>query len=178
VFAPKTPSPIHTTPITPTGPRLFPFNVVPVSSPPFARTPPADSNALEPVRSLSSTQFTTSVFSPMSQFSSASPMNRSFNEASLAIDTCKAVLQICAQCAKGPASSHVHLDDPRRRAHFVTDEPLLVCAHCRCAYFCSQACQRAAWKWHRAPCAAARQGLVAAVEMRNAADCKQARDLV
>ena len=31
-------------------------------------------------------------------------------------------------------------------------EDLLLCSRCRCAYFCSAACQRAYWPFHRTEC--------------------------
>ena len=90
------------------------------------------------------------------------------------------MLRACAYCMKGSASIHSDTHDVKRLKALVLDggdeseDQLFVCKLCRAAYFCSVACQRSAWKLHRAPCSAhCEAGLVAAVEMRSAADCRQ-----
>jgi len=73
-------------------------------------------------------------------------------------------------CCKGPASSFDKCEYVDK-ALFL-DSALQKCSNCCQAYFCSQNCQKSAWKLHKISCKN-NEGKVACVEMKNSRDMKQ-----
>ena len=81
---------------------------------------------------------------------------------------CKAVLEICANCCKGPDQLGL------RSSLHVDGSSLKVCAACHSAYFCSRECQEAAWYVHKKSCNKFKEeGLIACVMMTKPLDFKQ-----